>query len=114
MSSELHITQQASGDSIIVHLSGKLDGNTIHQLDSQLQRLATSGRNLVIDLSRLSYIASAGVGLFISTQQLLQQHNAQLRLAQPTAMVREIFDILGLDKLFQIHAHLDDVDTGSN
>lgn len=91
----------------ILKLGGFLDGHTFIELERKLEGMLKSGRmRLVMDLSGLTYIASAGVGVFIKWQAQARDHRGSLQLANAGPNVREIFDILGLDALFTLHATL--------
>jgi anti-sigma B factor antagonist len=104
----LTITPTANGPVTILKLTGFLDGHTFVLLERALDQAIKNGaRRIAMDLSELGYIASAGVGLFINTQHKLKADGGDLQLASPTANVREIFTILGLDAIFTIHANVD-------
>jgi anti-sigma B factor antagonist len=104
----LTISSTQRGAVTVVALGGYLDGHTTSELDRALKgHLQAGHRRLVLDLSRLDYIASAGVGMFISTHHQLRG-NGSFQLAGPTANVSEIFTILGLASVLGVHATLDD------
>lgn len=85
-------------------LKGSLDGHTFTQLEQDMQQLLQPEINhLVIELAELTYIASSGIGTLISANQTVNQRGGKLHLVKPTAMVREVFNILGLAALFPIH-----------
>lgn len=104
MKAGLTITEETQGTVLIVHLAGYLDGHTCADLDRRVTALLKAGtKRLVIELSGLGYIASAGVGIFINTQHQLEKAGGNLQLVSPSPSVREIFAILGLESLFVIH-----------
>jgi anti-sigma B factor antagonist len=104
----LTITTTSQGSVTILKLTGFLDGHTFVPLEKALDQAIKAGsKRIALDLSELGYIASAGVGLFINTQHKLKGDSGDLQLASPTANVREIFSILGLDAIFTIHATVD-------
>ena len=57
-----------------------------------------SGRNVVLDLSRVEAIDAAGIGLLVS----LQAAGIYLKLINPTAPVREVLRVTKLDSIFEI------------
>lgn len=107
MAEPLELRERKEGRVLVIEALGSLDGHTFVQLEERL-RQAFKGRcfDLVLDLSKLHYIASAGVGVLISFQQQAKQQGGGLQLVGPTAAVREVFSILGLDALFTIRADL--------
>jgi anti-sigma B factor antagonist len=110
MKSGLTISQSASGPVQVVKLAGFLDGHTFVELEKHVDALIKAGKSrIVIELSGLSYIASAGVGCFIGSAQHARKAGGSLQLVNPSPNVREIFTILGLESVFTIH---DTVDAG--
>jgi anti-sigma B factor antagonist len=93
----------------IVRVGGYLDGHTIMSLERHIDLMCRSGRKrLVLELSGLAYIASAGVGLFINLSHRLSGQGGRLELVSPSDSVKEIFTILGLDTILTIHPTLED------
>ena len=104
MKSGLTISEQDALPVQVLSLSGYLDGHTVVELERRLDGLLSAGKNrLVLELSGLAYIASAGVGAFINCQHQVKRAQGNLQLVNPTPSVREIFAILGLESLFVIH-----------
>ncbi len=56
--------------------------------------------NVTADLSKLDYISSAGLGLFVRTHKRLVATGHALTLTNPTPHVRNVFHYAGLDKIF--------------
>ncbi len=104
MKSGLTVTEEALGTVQVLRLVGYLDGHTFVDLERRFDGLLKAGRNrLVIELSGLTYIASAGVGVFINGLHKARNSGGSLQLANPSQSVREIFAILGLESVFIIH-----------
>jgi anti-anti-sigma factor len=107
MKNGLTITEGTMDGVHVLKLAGFLDGHTFVELERKLGALLKAGRfRIVVDLAGLTYIASAGVGAFINGQHLAKKSNGSLQLANAGPSVKEIFDILGLDAIFTIHASL--------
>ena len=104
MADSLTIEERAEGDVLILSLAGSLDGHTFVQMERRMKELVAEDHTVfVIELSELAYIASAGVGVFINIQQSVSEQGGGLLLVNPSPVVKEVFDILGLQALFQIH-----------
>jgi len=100
----LTISESSLGNVHVLRLAGYLDGHTFVDLERRFDALFKEGRTrLVVELSGLTYIASAGVGVFINGQHKARNSGGSLQLANPSASVREIFSILGLESVFVIH-----------
>ena len=59
-------------------------------------------KKILVDLSGLDYISSAGLGVFMSYLQQLEKENIQLIVFGMKEKVLEVFQILGLDQLLTI------------
>lgn len=104
----LTISDTQAGAVHVLHLQGHLDGNTALEVEHAIAAALKAGRNrLVMDLAGLRYIASAGVGVFISGQHQVQSGGGTFILAQPSAAVREVFVMLNLDQIMAISDTLD-------
>ena len=104
----LTISQSAVGTVHVLKLGGFLDGHTFGELEKVLDQLIKAGKSrIVLELSGLGYIASAGVGCFIGSAQLARQAGGSVQLVNPSANVREIFSILGLSAVLEIHDNID-------
>ena len=108
MKQGLKITESTAGPVQVLHLQGYLDGHTFVELERKVDGLLKTGKpRIVIELSALSYIASAGVGVFINSQHQAKAKGGTVQLVNPSASVREIFSILGLGSIFTIHDTLE-------
>lgn len=88
---------------MVVHVAGYLDAHTYEQLEETIAELF--GKNqykIVVNLSKVEYISSAGAGVFIGALSEAQEHGGNIVLMSPTSNVREVFDLLGLTQIFQV------------
>lgn len=101
---EFKIEQEVlDGGVVAVRLSGYLDAHTFERLEETIAGLFSKGSyRLVVDLERVQYISSAGAGVFIGALSEAQEHKGNIVLMNPTANVREVFDLLGLTQIFRV------------
>jgi anti-sigma B factor antagonist len=93
----------ADKDVVLVRVSGSLDANTYVRFEDALESLLARGHyKLAVDLSNVEYISSAGAGVFIGSLPHAQEYHGDIVLINPSANVREVFDLLGLTGVFQI------------
>ncbi len=113
MSSTLSMKASAQGDVVIVHLSGALDATTSPALDAAIKKLIGEGRKkIVVEMTALTFIASAGLGLLAALRKQLKTAGGDLRIAAPTAAVLDVFKLLSFDKVFSISARVEDAVAG--
>ena len=63
---------------------------------------------VVLDLSGVSSIDSAGIGELVLLHTRAQAQKANLKYACPSPFVRDLFDLTRLDSFFEIHPDLNE------
>lgn len=82
----------------VVSLTGELDAHTASRLRSLLaEQLLAGPGNLVIDLSELAFIDSAGLAALISADKGTRRAGMRLVLAAPRPPVRKVLSLTGID-----------------
>lgn len=90
-------------DVVLISVSGYLDAHTFEELEESITGLfKTRVYKIVVDLSGVEYISSAGAGVFIGALSTAQENSGNIVLLNPTANVREVFDLLGLTQIFSV------------
>jgi len=107
--SKLQIAEQQQGDVSVLILAGELtldDGDIA--FGRYVDQLIESGRRqFVIDLSDVTYIDSAGVGMLVAESKRVTQSGGSMRLARLTARSHHLLAMLKLKFVFEVY---DDVD----
>ena len=94
----LEIDSELQADSARLTPVGELDIATAPQLDQEVRSLlARSVREVVIDLSRLTFIDSSALRLFIVLNDRSSEQGWTLSLVRPTGQVRNVFEITGAE-----------------
>ena len=84
-------------------LVGRLDESTAPALSDEISRLLGTGvTKFVIDLARLDFMSSAGLGIFVGAAQSVREKKGDIKLARPTAFVQRLLGVMGFDDLFQV------------
>ena len=83
----------------VVAVSGRLDAANAPMAQKFLD--AVEGR-CVVDMARLEYISSAGLGVLLSTHKRLMASRSGLELVNVNSHINDIFRYSGFDKLFVI------------
>jgi anti-sigma B factor antagonist len=92
----------------ILRVSGYVDTTTSPDLERRLQALLREKRyHVVVDLSRVEYISSAGWGIFISEIREIREHSGDLKLAGMVPDVKEVFDLLEFENILQAYTDAD-------
>lgn len=89
---------------VLVTVSGEIDIATVAQLRDRLAGPASGGRRVIVDLSRVSFIDAAGVGVLAGAAALATARGGSLRLAAASRQVRRVLTLTGLDRSIPLAA----------
>lgn len=93
----------------ILHVSGDVDSKTYQDLEAKAGELINAGaNNILLDLSGVNFMGSAGLRAMHSIAGKLKTGNGQLKLLNPSDAVSRVMKTLGFDKYFDIHSNLDE------
>jgi len=102
--SSLQISVQPLKRVDLITIAGRVDSSSAPILDNTLKESVSNGRHrLVLELSQVDYMSSAGLRSLISTLRECKKRNGDLRLAAPSERVAEVLTLAGLDSLFQVY-----------
>ena len=81
----------------VVAPSGELDSHTAPQLGTCLLELAEEGEtDVVVDLSRVTFMDSTGIGVLLNAVRALSSRRRRLVLVCPTERMLKPFQVTGL------------------
>lgn len=87
----------------ILAVEGEVDVYTSPQLKQEIVARADGGvRHLIINLSKVEYLDSTALGVLIGGLKRLREVEGNLTLVGPGMRILRIFEITGLDKIFDI------------
>lgn len=96
-------TERLNPQTAVVSVTGFLDAHTFEALEEEINGLFAEGiYRLVVDLSGVEYISSAGAGVFIGAHTEAQENDGGMVLLNPTPNVMDVFDLLGLTQFFPV------------
>jgi len=99
-------------DAVVVSPSGRIDQSNADAFQAalapHLERCAAGQDRLIIDLSGLEYISSAGLRILMLAGKQCKAQKGMLVLTGLQPLVREIFEISKFTLVFTITPSLDD------
>jgi anti-anti-sigma factor len=82
---------------------GRLDGSNAAAAEKELLGLlADAGPNLSVDLSKLDYVSSAGLRVFLAAAKAAKGKGGKVTLLSPKPAVLEVLQISGFDRILEI------------
>jgi anti-sigma B factor antagonist len=93
------------GDVSVLSVNGFLDAHTAPKFEKSMQEEVDAGRfRMIVDCAGLTYISSAGLGVFMSFVEDVREKGGDIKICGLTDDVYQVFDILGFPALFDIVA----------
>jgi anti-sigma B factor antagonist len=105
---KLSLETRNQGDVMIVHCHGRIVyRDEVAALSRLVAEVLEHSRKLVLDLSGVSSMDSAGLGELALLHTWTQGKNAVLKCAAPNSLVRTLLDLTNLDSVLDIHFSVD-------
>lgn len=102
----MKLESRTYADTAVVAPAGRLDHDNCEAfragLQPHLERAIAGGRRVVLDLSGLEYVSSAGLRCFMLAAKQASGQGGKIVLAALRPVVAEIFQISRFDMLFEI------------
>ena len=103
MSTNFQIERSELGGAVVLALDGFLDAHTAPQFENAISSEVEAGHlHLVADCRKLSYISSAGLGVFMSFIEEIREKGGDIKLSGIEPKVYQVFEVLGFHELFDI------------
>ncbi len=87
----------------IIDVQGEIDVYTSPKLKESIAEMIEKNHvNLAIDLSKVRYIDSTGLGVLIGALKRIRENSGRIVLVCNNSQILKIFSITGLSKIFTI------------
>lgn len=105
----MSIKEKIIGDIVVLSLKGNLMGepDTTDLRDKIYSLLQDNFVNIVLDLAKVKWVNSSGLGTLISSMTSIKNKGGELRLANVTDKVESLFVITQLIKVFKTYETVD-------
>ena len=109
---ELSLTTRTIAEHTVLEVGGEVDVYTAPRLRERLVELFDGGaRNVVVDLGRVDFLDSTGLGVLVGALKRVREHDGSLTLVCTRPNLLRLLAITGLDKVFPVYPSLDDATT---
>jgi anti-sigma B factor antagonist len=86
----------------VLAIEGAVDMSNVTRLKEAFEGLfATGVYKIVLDLEKVTFIASAGLGCLLTARDVVLKHAGNMVFSGTNAKVREVFDLLGITNLLR-------------
>jgi anti-sigma B factor antagonist len=106
---KLSLETRQRGDVVVVYCQGRIVyRDEAVALSSLVGTILQDRGKVVLDLSGVSSVDSAGIGELVLLHRRAQAKNAELKCASLSPFVRDLFDLTRLDSFFEVHSNLNE------
>lgn len=97
------VSKSENGDVSILYIKGYLDAHTAPDLETEFQKLVDAKKyNIIVNFQDLSYISSAGLGVFMGFIEDIRKNGGDIKLSDMKPKIYRVFDLLGFPTLYDI------------
>lgn len=97
----------------VIAVSGRIDSSNAADFDTAMKGLVNQGRrNIVLDLSKLDYMSSAGLRAMVAALKSARHGGGNVVIAEANERMMDTLKLVGFQSLFTQYPHvLDAVDS---
>ena len=111
----MDINKRTKDDIIILDITGEIDLYNAPEIKDIINKLIEEQKyNVIINLEKVSYIDSSGIGALISSLSNLKKYQGGLKIINVYASVRKVFELTKLTSFFEIFDSEEDALTSFN
>ena len=97
------VARRDAGVVSILYLKGFLDAHTAPSFEAELRKLLEQERyKIVVNGKDLTYISSAGLGVFMGFIEDVRSHGGDIKICNLIPKVQKVFDLIGFPALYEI------------
>lgn len=99
----MDITKRTKGEIVVLDILGEIDLYNAPEIKDIINGLIEQKKfNVIINLEKVTYIDSSGIGALISSLSNLKKYQGGLKIINVYASVRKVFELTKLTSFFEI------------
>ena len=105
----MEISQRMAGEVAVVEISGEIDGSTAPEAQAQILALAAPNSKILIDMSRVGYMSSAGLRMLLVVYRTASGQGGKVVL---TGLSQDLEDTMSLTGFLEFFDHFESISAG--
>lgn len=106
----MNISVESKEQSDVITVSGRVDSSASPELDATLKKHAEASKHILIELSGVDFMSSAGIRALVSSLRATAANSKKTVLVNPSPRVQEVLDLSGLNSIFSVYDTVDIAD----
>ncbi|MEO1132947.1 MAG: STAS domain-containing protein [Cyanobacteria bacterium J06639_1] len=95
----------------VVYLSGSFDITMVAKFREQIESMTAGGtKTVLVDLKHVTFMDSSGLGALVAALKAMRANNGKLYLCSVNEQIKMLFDLTGLNAVFEIYASREEFD----
>jgi anti-sigma B factor antagonist len=92
-------------DILLIHvINDSLDASNVADLRRDVLPLLSGERKVLLDMSNLQFVDSAGLGSLLTCLKAVRQYQGEIKLCALTRPVQALFELMRMQKVFHVYA----------
>lgn len=88
----------------LLKLNGKLDSLGVYNVEVDfISQCSGDIRNILVDLSKVTYISSIGIPMLVNAAKLVKSHGGKFALLNPQKSVMDVLDMVGVSGIVHVY-----------
>ena len=97
----MQISQKKEAEKLTLIIEGRVDTTTAPALEEAINKIDADTKDLVLDMSAVEYISSAGLRVLLAAQKMMSKVGT-LKLTGVCEAVMEVFEMTGFSDILTI------------
>ena len=95
---------RTDGDGLVATVCGEVDHHNSRAIRAMIddRLFIERPRELVLDLSRVSFMDSSGLGLILGRYSKASELGVSFRISNPTEQTKKILDLAGVERIVRV------------
>lgn len=98
----MHVEITKQGETVVAVLEGEIDGKTAPEVQNQLAPVIADSRKIVLDMTRVTFLSSAGLRILLLLYRQASAKNGKVALAGLSEQIQDVMSITGFLNYFHI------------
>lgn len=100
----MEITRRENNNIVLLDINGEIDLYNAPEIKDVIAKLIEEQKYcIIINLEKVSYIDSSGIGALISSLSNLKKYQGGLKIINVSGSVRKVFELTKLTSFFEIY-----------
>ena len=103
----MNVNIKADGNIVIISIEGSIDSKTAGDLQSQIMEKVSETNNVLLDLTKVDYVSSAGLRVLLMIYRQIKSKNGKVILVGVSEEIRDVMSMTGFINFFEITDNID-------